>query len=251
MQIGSNIPPIALPATPAMDVWGDAKMLQTYDMALFSCECSEQSGTKGGGFGAPAYGVVTDYLNSGGRLLTTDFQYVWYKFSPDPMIGETVSGSSTTGIGVIPGAAPIAGSPITLDTTLTPAKALADWLKVVFPSGTYAQVTPDVTFANITSLDSEPVTWGSSPNSSATSVTGPRIFSLNTPVGVASPKQCGQGIHIDAHVESYGTTDVVGCTAASAEGGSSLCYPSTCTTPLTEGEAMFAFYFFQLSACIP
>src|SRR5580698_5956858 len=200
-----------LAATTAFNVWGDATNLATYDEAIFSCECDEAPGSKGGGFGAPSYGVVTDYLNAGGRIFTTDFQYVWYKYSPDPNIGETTAGSPDIGLGEIIGGAPGGGSPMTLVTTIPKAVALAAWLKNVFsgvalPSGTtypldapsqMGEIAPDVVWSNIKSLDpTKTVTWANSPDPP-----GPRIFTVDTPVGTATDKQCGRGVHIDAHID--------------------------------------------------
>jgi hypothetical protein len=235
-------------ATAAMNLWGDATNLATYDEAIFSCECDEAPASKGGGFGAASYGVVTDYLNAGGRIFTTDFQYVWYKFSPDPNIGETTKGSPTVGLGEIIGGAPSGGPTMTLSTTIPKAVALAAWLKNVFsgvalPSGTtypldsYAQlgeVHPDYMFSNIQSLDpTKTITWATSPTP-----LGPRVFTVDTPVGVATDKQCGRGVHIDAHVDGDGQEVGAG-------------YPTTgCTTTLKADEAAFAFFFFDLSSCI-
>src|ERR1700722_18869285 len=216
-------------ATAAMNLWGDATNLATYDEAIFSCECDEAPASKGGGFGAASYGVVTDYLNAGGRIFTTDFQYVWYKFSPDPNIGETTAGSPTIGLGEIIGGAPGGGPTMTLSTTIPKAVALAAWLKNVFsgvplPSGTtypldsYSQmgeVEPDVIFCNVQSLNpAETIDWADSDQTGGGAYgggctgasPGPRIFTVDTPVGVAPTMQCGRGVHIDAHVDNTGQT---------------------------------------------
>jgi hypothetical protein len=248
---GENILSVPLDPswTPAMNLWGDATNLATYDEAIFSCECEEAPSSKGGGFGAAPYGVVTDYLNAGGRIFTTDFQYVWYKYSPDPMIGEATAGASTIGLGQVVGGAPSGGNPMTLVTTIPKAAALSAWLKNIFsgvplPSGvTFAldapsqvgEVQPDYVFSNIQTLDpTKTITWATSPTP-----TGPRIFTVDTPVGIASTMQCGRGVHIDAHVDQPPTQEV--------ETG----YPSTgCGVPLKADEAAFAFFFFDLSSCI-
>jgi hypothetical protein len=234
-------------ATAAMNLWGDATNLATYDEAIFSCECDEAPDSKGS-FGSPAFGVVTDYLNAGGRIFTTDFQYTWFKYSPDPNIGEATAGASTIGLGEIIGGAPGGGPIMSLVTTIPKAVSLASWLKYVFsgvplPSGTtyaldtYSQageVHPDFVFSNIQSLDpTKTITWANSP-----APEGPRIFTVDTPVGVATSMQCGRGVHIDAHVDSYPQTVGAG-------------YPTVgCGTPLKADEAAFAFFFFDLSSCI-
>jgi len=251
-----------LGATSAMNLWGDSSVLSTYDEAIFSCECSESPGSKGGGFVAAPFGVVTDYLNAGGRIFTTDFQYTWYKFSPDPNIGEATSGSPLTGLGEMYGGAPLGGTPMTISTTIPKAVALSEWLKNIFsgmalPSGatfpldTYAQsgeVNPDVMFGNVQWVDAtKTITWARSPYVSGwgggappadAGGEEPRIFTVDTPVGVPSSKQCGRGVHIDAHVDNDGQTVGPG-------------YPTSgCTTTLKADEAAFAFFFFDLSSCI-
>jgi hypothetical protein len=221
----------ALPATAADNLWSSPSLLNTYDVAVFSCECSEALTSKGGSSSAPEFTNVTNYLNAGGRIFTTDFQYTWYKYSP-----------TLDSVGAIAGGAPLGGDPITLATSFPKGAALAEWLKTVFPTDMYAamgEVYPDYVFSNIQSLTAETLTWASSPDP-----TGPRVFTVDTPVSEPTTKQCGRGVHIDAHVDQVGTAGAtVGC-----QGGT--CYPATCTTPLKADEAMFAFFFFDLSSCI-
>jgi hypothetical protein len=95
------------------------------------------------------------------------------------------------------------------------------------------EIDPDLMFSNIRSLDpSKTITWASSPDP-----VGPRVFTVDTPVGVAPDKQCGRGVHIDAHVDN----------AQSVRAG----YPTKgCTNALKADEAAFAFFFFDLSSCI-
>jgi hypothetical protein len=250
-------------ATPALNLWGDTTILSTYDEVIFSCECSEALESKGGVYTAAPFGVVTDYLNAGGRIFTTDFQYTWYKYSTDPLMGGGSPTNPVAGLGSIYGGAPPAVSPMTLSTTLPKAEALSAWLKNVFsgvmlPSGvTYAldsysqmnEINPDIMWGNIQWLDdTKTVEWASSPYESGwgggppppdAGGLEPRIFTVDTPVGVASDKQCGRGVHIDGHVDqSDGQTVGPG-------------YPATgCGTPLKADEAAFAFFFFDLSSCI-
>jgi hypothetical protein len=251
-------------STEAMNLWGDMTNLYTYDEAIFSCECSESLETKGGvGLGGAPFNVVTQYLNAGGRIFTTDFQYTWYKYSSDPGIGEAVAGSDIVGIGEIYGGAPGGASPMSLVTDIPKAVALAAWLKYVFsgaplPSGTtypvdmYAQageIEPDSMFGNIQYVNSEAVTWAKSmysggygygppPPPPDAGDLEPRIFTVDTPVGKPVAEQCGRGVHIDAHVDEG--DQVVGPG-----------FPTTgCSSTLKADEAAFAFFFFDLSSCI-
>jgi hypothetical protein len=221
--------------------------INTYDLAILSCECEEAPESKGTA-GSPTFAWMTDYLNAGGRIFTTDFQYTWYKFSPDPNLGGGSVSMPTIGIGEIIGGAPGGGDPMSLVTSFPKGAALAAWLKNIYsgvplPSGVTftadpgaesGQITPDAMFSNIQSLHAtKTVTWANSPDP-----TGPRVFTVDTPVGQPVAKQCGRGVHIDVHVDQ--DDEEVG------EG-----YPTTgCSTPLKPDEAMFAFFFFDLSSCI-
>jgi hypothetical protein len=242
--------------TQASTLWSDLTLLKTYDLGVFSCECTEAPTTKGT-FGSPAFATVTDYLDQGGRIFTTDFQYTWYRYSPDPQMGAASANDlSTTGLGSIQGGAPSGNNPLTLNTSFPKGLALAQWLTAVFPAtplvGPDGGVLPnnpgvscDSVWDNIQSLDTKPQLW-------ATADTTPHVFTVNTPVGVPTAQQCGKGVHIDAHIteSSQGDADYVGCNNGSGAVGSPGCYPLTCTSPLKEDEAMFAFFFFDLASCI-
>ncbi len=202
-------------------LWNDSKKMMQYDMLILSCECSEALESKGGSNHAAHFGEMTDYLTAGGRIFTTDFMYTWYKYSPN--------GDLST-IGDIPGGAPIGGDPMSIDTTFAKGKALGDWLQAVGVSP--SNVSADAIYSNIHSLDpARTQTWANSPNPQ-----GPRVFTVNLPIGLPVEQQCGRGVHIDAHVNN---TDTVGES-----------YPSGCNTALKPSENMLAFFFFDLASCL-
>jgi hypothetical protein len=258
-------------ATAASNLWGSPSLLATYDVAIFSCECSENLGSKGGSDTSPDFANVTQYLDQGGRIFTTDFQYTWYKYSNDPALGGTPAGNNTIGIGEIYGGAPpVEGEPIQLVTSFPKGAALVQWLQFVFsgkplPSGVTfmpnadvaaGSVLPDEEWGNVQYVNMpQALTWGTSayqsepgwndpPPPSGTSE--PRVFTVNTPVSKPVSEQCGRGVHLDAHID-VATGDAVDCFDPSVP---SECYPGTCTTTLNPDEAMFAFFFFDLSSCI-
>jgi len=254
--------------TQASVLWGDLTLLETYDMGIFSCECDEALSQKGvaasniSGSGTPNalpasadYANVTNYLNAGGRIFTTDFQYTWYRYSPDPNMGAASAANlDATGIGTIVGGAPPGSNPLTLNEAFPKGLALAQWLSVVFPTTPLveadggplsgASITADSIWDNTTAITAEPQLW-------ATADSTPHVFTINTPAGKPVAQQCGKGVHLDVHVtdSSQGSADFVGCNTAGAV-GSAGCYPNTCTDPLKEDEAMFAFFFFDLASCI-
>ncbi|MDB4941647.1 MAG: Tryptophan synthase alpha chain [Labilithrix sp.] len=204
---------------PAQSFWNDVDQLKQYDQVILSCECQEAQFNKSGAFPAMA-----DYLNAGGRIFTTDFMYTWYKFAPDNGLSSAVT---------LPGGAPLTSNPMLVDTSFPKGKALGDWLATVTP-GSNNRVTPSVLFANATSLDPGKAQQWATSGSSA----GPRAFTVNVPVGVSADKQCGKGVHIDAHLND-GAQDKVTAN-----------FPVGCTNTLNEGEKLLAFFLFDLASCI-
>ncbi len=206
-------------STDATAFWNSTAAMANYDMIIVSCECWEADSTKN----ATSFAAMTQYLAMGGRIFTTDFQYTWYKFSPDPMLAS---------IGSIPGGAPEGGSPIVIDTSFPKGKALADWMDHTNSSPAYGQVTPDTVFDNVWTIDPAKVQVFASSGPP----THPRYMTINTPVGVPLEQQCGKAVHLDAHINSLDSIDST--------------FPAGCTNPISSGEASFAFFFFDLASCI-
>ena len=216
-------------AASASSFWRDVDKLKKYDMVILSCECNESLDNK-----ARAMPAMTEYLKAGGRIFTTDYMYTWYRDTPDAAFK-----AATT----ISGGAPLGGNPVALDVSFPKGKALSDWLKAVYPSSlpiAAGNLPFNLVFANLRSVDTTKVqVWGSSGTSSATAPPiVPRIFTVNLPVGVPADQQCGKGVHIDAHVNTSGR-DLVDAQ-----------FPVSCGSPLNEGEAALAFFFFDLASCI-
>jgi hypothetical protein len=210
-------------------LWDNAEKLKEYDIAIFSCECSEQP------FGAvskdaKSFAAVNDYLNAGGRIFTTDFQYLWYKQSPD---------ANMRAVAPIPGGAPTGGNPVNLKTDFPKGKALADWMSHVDPTVTYGKVKCDYVFNNFSPANpSSSTLWGSSSGGSGGAGSGdnPRFLTINTPVGKPVESQCGKAVHLDAHINGSDAVDTS--------------FPAGCKSAIKEGEEAFAFFFFDLSSCI-
>ncbi|MGZ3418629.1 MAG: carboxypeptidase regulatory-like domain-containing protein [Polyangiales bacterium] len=210
----------------ARKLWSDTTRLKYYDLVIFSCECYEAPETKD----ATSYKAVADYLAAGGRIFTTDYQYTWYKYSPDAGLQSVAS---------IPGGAPLGGNPAILDTSFPKGKALADWLAYVDKSTTPGQVKCDYVFNNFSPADkTKSQTWASSSGGSGGAGGGnnPRFITINTPVGKPIEQQCGKAVHLDAHINQSDTID--------------SSFPAGCSSPIKEGEEAFAFFFFDLAACI-
>jgi hypothetical protein len=203
-------------APSASTLWSDAKVMKDYDLLLLSCECFESLDNKGGSATAAPFGEMTTYLSGGGRVLTTDFQYTWYKNTTDPSLKTALT---------IPGGAPPGGQPLSVDTSFARGKNLSDWLMSVAPG----PLTADAIYSNVSSLDPVRVQqWVTSP-----SPQGPRVFTVDMPFGAA----CGRALHIDAHVNN---TDSVDATFPNGGG---------CSTTLRPAEDLLAYFFFSLAEC--
>jgi len=209
----------------ATNLWSNIDTMKKYDMLILSCECNEALANKG----KAANAAMTEYLNAGGRIFTTDFMYTWYRDTTDAALKSALS---------ITGGAPGRSSPVALNTSFPKGQALADYLKHVFPKSVpvqSAKVPFDSVYGNIASLDpSKSQSWAAENVTLETKF--PRIFTVNAPAGVAAEKQCGKGVHIDAHVNSIDKVNSA--------------YPLSCSSPLNEGEATLAFFFFDLASCI-
>ena len=211
---GANALPGATSATP---FWNSLSELSKYDMVILSCECDEHLDTKS----ATSFTAMAQYLAMGGRIFTTDFQYTWYRYSPD---------SGLKSVGNIQGGAPIGASPVAIDSTFPKGKALADWLNYTMMSSAYGQVTPDTVFDNFLGMDK------TKSQTFASSASHPRFMTINAPVGMPPDQQCGKAVHLDAHINE---TDVIDST-----------FPAGCSSPIKSGEAAFAYFFFDLANCI-
>jgi hypothetical protein len=212
--------------TDASTLWQSYDELKKYDMAVFSCEGDEVLEEKG----PLAYEAVTDYLANGGRVFGTDYQYLWYKYSPDAELQTAAD---------IPGSDgnPTEGVTITLDTSFPKGKALADWRSFVDPVAIYGEVECNGIFENIVSTTAAVQVWGSSP-ASANGAMRPRILTINTPAGLPVDQQCGKAVHLDAHITT--TTPPTELNQ----------YPGVCGTELLDGEEVLAFFLFDLAACL-
>jgi hypothetical protein len=237
---------------PAPLLWNDYDELKKYDMVAFSCLCAEVA-TPGlvGCTGpncrdTPAFTAVTRYLDGGGRIFTSHFEYVWMQFSPDPRLAGAFH------IHAPPHTDDDAASPVALDTTFPKGKALADWLHVVDPALPYGQVPANEIFWNLVGTPSDGQVWGRSPSLPSQQI-NPRFVTINTPVAAPPDQQCGRVVHLDAHILEVvkagqlpqGVDGVPGHRPAGAPP-----FTQICGNTLSGPEGVLVFFLFDLAACI-
>jgi hypothetical protein len=216
--------------TPASTLWGDLDELKKHDLAVFSCQCDEAPDDKGDA----AYAAVTDYLSAGGRVFGTDFQYVWYKYSPDANLRNFAQIKGQPMVSTV-----IDTTAVTLDTTFPKGKALADWLTLVTPGLPYGTIESYVVYDNFVTVAQQPAAqvWGSSAPFTNPAEVHPRFITVNTPVGAAAGEQCGRAVHLDAHISPVMAQAL-------------MSFPRDCGSQLENGEQALAFLMFDVAACV-
>ncbi len=191
-------------------LWSGLDTLKKYDLVVFPCSSVSSDSTHKQN--------IIDYANAGGRVFATDLSYPWVDASaPAPWNGMATWGYGST------------ANPFTIDTTFPKGKAMADWLKNIGATPTYAQINLTGTYARSTAVNAPTQKWIS--NSSTV-----QHFTFNTPVGAADTAQCGRVVYSSFHV---------------ASSGGSGTFPSGCsTTPLTPQERVLEFMLFDLASCV-
>lgn len=218
-------------SAPSSTLWSSAASLLRYDMLLLSCECGERTENKGPG----ANEAMTRYLEGGGRIFTTDFMYTFYRDSPSAELRRAID---------VRGGGHEGGRPMSIVPGTAGGKQLSSWLVAATPESLETRegrIDFESVFENIASVDaSRARVWAVSPRPFApASPPGPRIVSVDFPIGKAPREQCGRAVHIDAHVHQPKDGDRVGPD-----------YPRTCGSTMSTSEAALAFFLFHLADCV-
>jgi hypothetical protein len=219
--------------TEAYRFWGSTD-IYNYDMILNSCECDAHPRDSYG----PAYDNMKTYLDHGGRLFTSDYQYNWFTDTQAPADFKKVATWFPNMT------APYYSAPYYVDQTSAKGMAMNDWLQFVF-SGTTpnGQVSLNTIFYNVAGVNpayAKRYIYSSSNGMPADVTAGnytAKYLTFDTPVGAADggTTQCGRAVFADVHV-----SDNITCTT----------YPSGCES-LTKTQAVtaFEFLFFDLGSC--
>jgi len=213
-------------ASRADALWSDEAALSRYDIVLLACECGEHVARKG----PRANQAMARYLDSGGKILTTDLMFTWYRDMPSPGLSRVVE---------VRGGAHEADNPVRIGTTSAAGATFADFTRAVTPApAREGHVRFATVFDNLGAVDPTKATvLASSATPRSPGKDGARIFSLDFPVGAARAEACGRAVHLDAHVNDT-RTDLV-----------SREFPAACSRGLDESHAALAFLFFHLASC--
>jgi len=198
--------------TSATNLWGNAAELKKFDMAIFSCECSENNQNKTN----PQ--AVQQYADQGGKLFGSHYHYTWFQ-NLIPAWQPTAAWGFSSG-----------SIPAAVDQSFPKGKAMADWLN--FQSISPVNVPLTQTTQNVAAVNAPTTRW-----LYATSGTTTHYLSFNTPVGKLPANQCGKAVFGGMHISGGG-----GTVDAS--------FPAGCSVSLSAQEKVLAFLFFDLSSCV-
>jgi len=220
----------------AYALWGNASTLAKYDIVMSSCECNAYARDAQG----PGYANLKTYLDGGGRVFATHFQYNFFASDAQCALGSGNNGtckgpSAFNNVADWSGEAPSSDTDYLIDTSFPKGKAFADWLDNVTPVNkkNYGHIALIDTRINLKSPVVPTSRWIYTQNA-------PYYVSFNTPVGVPPANQCGRAVFSGAHVAGsyYAQTG----------------FPQFCgTNPWVDhsaNEEAMEFLFFDLSSCV-
>ncbi len=215
---------------PASTLWGSLDKLKQYDLAMFSCECSQQA------LGKPqaAMDAMKAYADLGGRAFLSHYHSVWISGengnpSHAPQVWPTIAScnidTTPSGTGVI-------------DQINNPkGSAFASWMVNVGGSTTPGQLPITEQRQTCTSMDnSKAERWVYMQNGTNQVI---QNFQFTTPNEVIKEDRCGKVVFSDMHVAS----------GSSSSPGTP--FPGGCSnTPMTPQEKALAFMFFDIASCV-
>jgi hypothetical protein len=218
----------------AHKLWADLEAMKRYDIIIDSCEMSAVAQDDFG----PAYDHMQSYLDAGGHLFASHFQFVWFSgdsldmFHGPTMFQGTAQWGDTKN-----------QTPMKINTTLPKGAALDDWTQNVYalsgisppPQG---QVDVDNTnWVGRAQGATSPWIYGGDLNGEYATA----YLTFNTPLGAPVDQQCGRAAYYTSHMSS-----------AVSDGDPT--FPGLCQNandPKYIGsQLVLEFLFFDLSTCV-
>ncbi len=211
-------------------LWSSKPDLEYYDIVLLACEGDEANQTKP----AAAMQAMHDWLDEGGKVFATHFQYTWFKNNPNADFQNVATWLGTS-------AAFGAGND-TIDTSFPKGKTFSDWLSSV-GALTNGAIALNGVATSVSTVNAPTSRWI---YDNTTMPADTKYLSFDTPVGgapipadagpeVTGKQYCGKAVFSDLHAGGAPTGDV----PAACSGGM-----------LTPQLDALEFLFFDLSACV-
>ncbi len=258
--------------TSSCPLWQSRQSFEYYDIALFSCECGENTQTKP----QVARQALHDWLDEGGKVFASHYHYTWFKDGPADFQGVAnwipgVSGSAS------------GGGNYYIDTSFAKGQTFHDWLQNVGALDGADTINVGAVATSVTTVNSPATSWiydkptndtkylsfltpvggivpeagapapaAPGPDASAPPVdasadgaaeasapAGPEAGAATTPpMETNAPTYCGKAVFTDLHTNSTLTSSVAnipdGCSGAA----------------LNDQQKALEYLFFDLSACV-
>ena len=240
--------------TTTCPLWSSKASFEAYDIALFSCQCSEGTNEN-----AAAYTNLRDWLNEGGKVFASHYHYTWFEDNPSADF-KGVANWGNTGNNDL---ATSNGQTYDIDDTFPKSVTFGRWLGVVGAlNGTAAppttmSATPPASMTlgyvadSVRTVNAPTSRWIYDPATAAGeggTANDVKYLSFDTPIGGAPPPPdagpesgpfyCGKAVYTDLH-----TGGSLLATAASV--------PADCkAADLSAQQKALEFLFFDLAACV-
>jgi len=230
--------PAGVAPPPAIDaytsLWSSLSTMQQYDILFDACECATFDR------GMNAYTNMEKYLDGGGRLFSTHYQY---NFFADVQECAATTDSTCKGPADFAGVAQwqqfeTLDLPYEIDTTFPKGKILADWYASVASGSTYGQLPLVDTRQDVHMVTKGQATaWirmGTPTDYNA------YYLSFNTPVRAAVSGQCGKAVFSDIHLTGHAPQELEP-------------WPSSCDGLPTDhlpNQLAQEYLFFDLASCV-
>jgi hypothetical protein len=212
----------------ATTLYDSATELAKYDMVIVDCVGSEQTKT------AAQRTAMENYANSGGRIFTSHYGYVWLYDLPSAI-------SFTATATWNPDQQQPPDQDGFIDISFPKGQTFANWVYAVgAQASTSTMAVPRITIKTVRhdfdAVNAPAERWvygtadGNPPSGSNPAI--PLQYAFNTPLSAAAAQQCGRVLFSDFHVSSGGN------------------FPQCTTGPLTPQEKVFEYLIFDLSSCV-
>lgn len=225
-------------------LWSNQTNLNAYDVVLFPCQGQGHDPRP-----VAAQGRIASYLDNGGRVFTTHFNYVWLDDpnNPNQSFGSQVASWAEDSGGLNPYGA--TAFTATVNRTFARGAALGDWLRQTGASGNGSTITVEQVRHDFTSTAAKSDLWMSADTSGAGGVANQPIhMTFDTPLASANDQKCGRAVFSDFHVEDAITNRPQCSTGTGSQG---CIFPAECTTSaLSPQERLLEYMILDLTSCV-
>jgi hypothetical protein len=205
---------------------GSFGTLDNYDMILFPCQGGQFYYTNG--TQVTYQNNLRDYVNAGGRIFTTHFNYGWI-YNDGGIYQSPLSSAVNWNIN--------AGTPPNqignINMTFARGLQLANWLRLpaINASTVLGQIGLNTNRRDYTSVNAPTLNWLTLADGT------PVHLTFDTPLNVATTSQCGRVVFSDFHVIDTNTRDDA--------------FPSECdNNAMTPQEKLLEYMLFDLASCV-